>query len=220
MKQEIETSLKNYWEKIWGKFLKHPGLIAPSGKLVQLLLPYLPRHASILDLGCGEGRNTLYLGRIGYKVFGIDLSFIAVKLLYNNLFEEEVKGIALTGDARKLPFHDNAFHAILAHNLFDHLDSEGFWIGLKEAYRTLKSNGIILMTIDSLPPATSKDVQVIEDGSYFFVSGTRKGMLLRPFKDSDLERVSNEGWEVLKNEFTPRKSKILILKKTQPANLS
>lgn len=37
-------------------------------------LRYLPQHASILDLGCGSGRDTLAFKNFGYQVEAIDYS--------------------------------------------------------------------------------------------------------------------------------------------------
>ena len=35
-------------------------------------LRYLPEHASILDLGCGSGRDSLAFHQMGYQVEAID----------------------------------------------------------------------------------------------------------------------------------------------------
>jgi len=214
MNNETELHSRQYWDKLWGRFLKHHAMIAPSGKLVQLLLPHVERGAPVLDLGCGEGRNTIYLGRIGYRAIGLDLSRKAVRLLANNLFDEEVRGAAIVGDARSLPFPDNAFGGVLAHNLFDHLDPEGFTLAMTETRRVVVEGGILLMTLDPIPEGIpSKEVVSRDDGVRVFVSGPRKGMLLREMAADELPRWQAQGWSVLKDELTPRKSSLILLKK-------
>ncbi|AUX85973.1 SAM-dependent methyltransferase [Acinetobacter sp. ACNIH2] len=42
--------------------------------LYQSFLRYLPEHASILDLGCGSGRDTLAFKNLGHQVEAIDYS--------------------------------------------------------------------------------------------------------------------------------------------------
>ena len=211
---KTENSTLQFWDKTWGRFLKHQGMIAPSGKLIQLLLPYVERGGTVLDLGCGEGRNTIYLSRIGFRAVGLDLSFKGIKVLNNNLFEEEVKALTLAGDARKLPFKDGCFSGILAHNLFDHLDKEGFVSGMAEVYRILKKNGIILMTLDTFPDdVPSKQLLIRDDGAKIFISGPRKGLLIRSYHEDELQKLSEQGWEILKEELSPRKSKIILLRK-------
>lgn len=214
MNKDVELHSRQYWEKLWGRFLRHRAMIAPSGKLVQLLLPHVERGAPVLDLGCGEGRNTMYLGRIGYRAIGLDLSRKAVRLLANNLFAEEVRGAAIVGDARSLPFPDNAFGGVLAHNLFDHLDPDGWVSAMAETRRVVVDGGVLLMTLDPIPEGiTSKEAVVRDDGVRVFVSGPRKGMVMREVAPDELQRWQAQGWILLKDELTPRKSRLILLKK-------
>lgn len=211
---KTENECRTFWDKTWSKFLKHQGMIAPSGKLVQLMIPYLERKGFVLDIGCGEGRNTIYLTRIGYRTVGLDLSTKGIKVLSNNLFEEELKASPLVGDARQLPFSAGAFSGVLAHNLFDHLDKAGFTMTMEEVFRVLAPNGVLLMTLDPLPDNIPENQTVLkDDGSRVFISGPRKGLLLRPFNKDDLKDIQAHGWEILKDELSPRKSKILLLRK-------
>ena len=213
-----EATPRTFWDRTWGRFLKHQGMVAPSAKLVQLLVPLVPRNSVVVDLGCGEGRNTLYLNRIGFKGIGTDLSFKAVKILKNNLFEEEVKGFGLVSDANWLPFRNDSVNAIVAHHLFDHLPAEDFSKSLDEAYRVLCLGGVILMTMGSFSEVGTDSSRKNNDGAIVFTKGPQKGMLLRPYSDQDLEKISRSGWIVVKDELTPRKSKILILQKPSLAN--
>ena len=70
MNSQIESQARTYWDKTWNRFLKYHGMIAPSAKLVQHLFSHVPRHGVVLDLGCGEGRNSLYLSQVGYNIIG------------------------------------------------------------------------------------------------------------------------------------------------------
>lgn len=209
-----ESQARNYWDKTWSKFLKYQGMIAPSGKLIQLLIGLVERGGLVLDLGCGEGRNTIYMARVGFRVVGLDLSLKGVRVLANNLFEEEVRATSLVGDARGLPFMNSRFDAILAHNLFDHLDAVSARAGLQECYRVLRPGGHLLLTWDSIPQHLDhKHVVSCDDGSYVYVSGSHKGMLLRPWSEVELSQNLEQGWEIVKDEMTPRRSKVLLWRK-------
>ena len=214
MESKIEIQARNFWNKTWSRFLKYHGMIAPSAKLVQHLFNYVPRKGTILDLGCGEGRNSLYLSQVGYSIIGLDLSFKAVRVMNNNFFEESLKGHAINADARKLPFKTSSIDGILAHHLFDHLDKKGLEAAFNEVYRILKPEGVMLFTMDSFseslnePGAISKD-----DGSIVFLKGSQKGMLVRPFKPEELATLPAHGWKIIKDELTPSGSKIMLIKK-------
>ena len=212
--QTPETQAKSYWDKTWSKFLKYQGMIAPSGKLIQHLIGHVERGSQILDLGCGEGRNTIYLARVGFRTVGLDLSPKGVQVLANNLFEEEVRASAMVGDARRLPFSTGIFDAILAHNLFDHVSADCAREGLRECYRILKAGGYLLMTWDSLPQHLDRRHTVVcDDGSHAYISGSHKGMLLRPWSEEELAATLDQGWAVVKDEMTPRSSKVLLWRK-------
>lgn len=214
MNREAESTSRKYWDKTWSRFLKHQGMIAPSGKLIQLMLSSINRGDSILDLGCGEGRNTIYLSRIGFRAYGLDLSPKGVKVLSNNLFEEEVKAYGLAGDARATPFRSASFSGILAHNLFDHLDENGFEAAFKECFRLLNPRGVLLMTVDALPANLNEKLVVTkDDGSMVFIAGPHKGMLIRTFNETQFQQITANGWNTLKEELSPRKSRILLLQK-------
>ncbi|RJX26319.1 MAG: hypothetical protein C4537_02885 [Acholeplasma sp.] len=48
------------------------------------LIAHLKRQdkaASILDVGCGQSRDTLTLGRLGFKVLGTDVSSVVIEQL-------------------------------------------------------------------------------------------------------------------------------------------
>lgn len=214
MENQTEQQARNFWEKTWARFLKFHGMIAPSAKLVQHLFAHIPRNGIILDLGCGEGRNSLYLSQVGYNIVGVDLSFKAARVMKNNFFEESLKGLVLTGDARKLPFQSESVDGILGHHIFDHLDKKGLELALSEAFRVLKPEGVMLLTMDNFSDSKSDPCTVVkDDGSIVFIKGPNKGMLVRPYDQSELAQLSHVGWNCIKDELTPSKSKILLLKK-------
>ncbi len=214
MNLKTENSARGYWNRLWARFLKHHGMIAPSGKLIQQMIPFVPRNGLLLDLGCGEGRNTIYLSRIGFRAIGLDLSPQAIAVLSNNLFEEEVRAFSIVGDARALPFPDGCFDGILGHHIFDHLDADGFRVSLDEARRVLKPGGILLCTMDTFQKGMS-DPQAVhcDDGTLVFTGGSKKGMVARPYNETELQALPAGGWEIRKNELTPQRSKIMLLSK-------
>lgn len=217
MENQIENQARSYWDKTWNRFLKFHGMIAPSAKLVQHLFSYVPRNGIILDLGCGEGRNSLYLSQVGYNIVGLDLSYKAARVMRNNFFEEELKGLVITGDARNLPFASDSVDGILAHHLFDHLDRKSFSLAFDEAFRVLKGNGVMLLTMDSFSELTGDNSSVVrDDNSIVFIKGSRKGMLVRPYQEDELTVLEEKGWQIIKNEVTPKRSKILLVRKCLP----
>jgi hypothetical protein len=57
-----------------------------------------------------------------------------------------------------------------------------------------------------------------DDGSKVYIKGPNKGMLIRPFQESELTKFTERGWHLLKDELTPSQSKIILIKKIGQTN--
>lgn len=115
-----------------------PGLYA--GEEVVLSRHFPPPPAKLLDLGCGAGRTTAALEKMGYDVDAIDLSADLVDEARRRVTRTRVEQM----DARQLTFADAAFDAVLfSFNGLDclHPESERQRV-LAEVYRVLRPGGV------------------------------------------------------------------------------
>lgn len=66
----------------------------PYPKLVKFFSEYEPK-GKVLDLGCGQGRDSLCISRCGYDVIGIDISKVGIDQMNAIALEEDLslKGI-------------------------------------------------------------------------------------------------------------------------------
>ncbi|MFX1391988.1 MAG: class I SAM-dependent methyltransferase [Promethearchaeota archaeon] len=102
------------------------------------------KNSKILDIGCGAGRISYNLNKMGYDVIGIDISepmiYLAKKLYPNLKFE--------IGDTCDLRFAANYFNYVIFS--FNGLDAiypkEKRISALKEINRVLKKGGIFLFS--------------------------------------------------------------------------
>jgi 2-polyprenyl-6-hydroxyphenyl methylase/3-demethylubiquinone-9 3-methyltransferase len=91
------------------------------------------RGRRVLDLGCGKGRFASKLRDQGASVVGLDLS---AAMLAGATGIDRVRG-----SARRLPFADGAFDAVVAVEVFEHLpDLDAV---LAEARRVLRPSGVL-----------------------------------------------------------------------------
>jgi len=103
---------------------------------------YKIEDRTILDLGCGTGRNANYLAERGNNVIGIEISKTAL-----NLAKERAKEIGVSVDYRigdigeKYDIEDNSIDIVLDITSSNSLDEKGRDIYLNEVNRVIKKNG-------------------------------------------------------------------------------
>lgn len=129
--------------------------------------------SSILDVGCGTGRTTIPLKKMGYRALGIDLvpEMIesAKKIVENKKMDINYE----VGDAARLRYKDNYFdNVIFSTNGFGQIPSEEKrQNAIKEIYRVLKPGGYFVLVAH---------VRVSGDFGWFWIKSFFKFFILKP----------------------------------------
>lgn len=121
--------------------------------LDQLLKGRLLPGMSLLDAGCGSGRNLVYFLRHGYEAFGVDESPRAVeqvRLLAAELAPEVSPESFQVSDLAEIPFPADRFDAVLCSAVLHFSRDEGhFDRMLAEMWRVLKPGGLFFARLAS-----------------------------------------------------------------------
>jgi SAM-dependent methyltransferase len=157
----------------------------------------------ILNLGCGQGRDTLFLSLNNFSVYAADSSSIAIDGL-RKLGEKNNQSIdAKCVDARQgLPYEDSCFDAIYSHMFFNmkFTDKELDFL-FRESYRVLKTSGLLYLSVRSDNDKLFKTGNKIdEDGIHeisgfqirFFGIGQIKSLVSIYFKIDDMMQDDEE----------------------------
>ena len=152
---------------------------------------------SLLDLGCGMGRHSIFFDSKGFRVTAIDLSEYGV----NNLREWQKRNgtdfRAVVGDMNKLPFADNAFDCIYSYHVVSHTDSEGIKQIMNEIRRVLKPGGEIYFDLCSKRAWQFTECigERIDDSTIRFVGGPEDG-IPHYFADEESVRELLSGFRI------------------------
>jgi SAM-dependent methyltransferase len=123
-----------------------------------------PLHeASVLDVGCGAGRNAVPLAHLGCTVYGTDLSLPMLEAAAARASAEDVtEGVHLAMAAMdRLPFEDAAFDVVIAHGIWNLARSgDEFRAAVAEAARVARAGaGLFVFAFSrSTLPADAKPV--------------------------------------------------------------
>jgi SAM-dependent methyltransferase len=109
----------------------------------------------LLDLGCGAGRHAFEAYRRGARVVAFDYSASELKDVAGLLAamyeageagtEPGALGVAVNGDATRLPFADASFDRVIAAEVLEHIPADD--VALSELARVLKPGGTIAVTV-------------------------------------------------------------------------
>ncbi len=108
----------------------------------------------IIDVGCGKGRNAIYLAQQGLKVYAFDYISYAVDCAKERALQKNVSDLiqfSVASMDKKWKFPDNFFDfALDCYSSIDIESKEGRLIYKKELLRTLRPGGSALICVVSI----------------------------------------------------------------------
>lgn|SRR5262249_21281017 len=140
------------------------------------------RGKDVLELGCGDGENTILLVNRGAKVCGVDISDARIARARRRM---EVNGFVegfefFTGSAQELPFPDRSFDVIFGIATLYNFDLE---LASREIWRVLRPGG---HAVFKEPVRNSRFLRFIRRLIPYYPPGV--STLKRPLTDQELER--------------------------------
>jgi len=140
------------WDKIYkkeGKKYRYYNIFKPYEDISKILTIFKKQKVKrILDLGCGAGRNLVYLLEKGFDVYGIDCAPEGLKIIKKRLQKEKRKCSLKLGNVfNKLPYENNFFDAVISVQVLQHGKVNEIKGEIKEIERVLKPEGLIFITL-------------------------------------------------------------------------
>ena len=128
-------------------------------------------HATVIDVGCGDGWLSRFLAGKGAHVTGVEVSpkHLARARAVQPVADEHY----MQGLAEELPVRSRSADIVIYYNSLHHVDAMGLPWALKEASRVLKPGGVLYIS------------EPMAEGAYF--------ELMKPAHDeTDARRQANE----------------------------
>ena len=152
--------------------------------VVQLAKELLEARArKVLDFGCGTGRHTLYLARLGFDVYGFDWSEAAITICKQQLAEQGLSANLTIWDMNdtRLPYNDDFFDAVVAVRVLHHTFVQSIGRIASEIARITRSGGYLYVEVPTYEEAIQQKLEGIrsdepEPGTFIPLEGEEVGV--------------------------------------------
>lgn len=134
------------WEKEYAKGTPHWAKDKEPSEFAKEFAVELEKKEAktVLEIGSGNGRDSIFFAKKGFKVSAVDVSPSAVELAKSNMEKTKVDVNIQEANAESLPFSNSEFDGVFSLSV---LHSTNLRSTLPEVYRVLKSKGYAFIYI-------------------------------------------------------------------------
>lgn len=153
-----DTKTLDYYQINCREYFDRTAYIDPR-PILSPLISLLPQRAKILDIGCGSGRDLLWLKKHGFSPTGFELCSCLAELA------RDFSGCSvLEGDFSTYSFERSCYDAVILVGSLVHVPHEEMLSTMKKIIITLKHRGLLLISLKE-GNGTSKN----SDGRTFYL---------------------------------------------------
>jgi tellurite methyltransferase len=167
----------------------------------QLLKNRLSNGMSILDAGCGGGRNLIYFLRNGYEVYGVDQNRAAisqVRRIASTLNPSLPQENFVVSSVEEMAFSSESFDAVISSAVLHFArDERHFRAMLREMWRVLKPGGLFFARLAS-SIGIEKLIEQIEGRRFLLPDGTERFLVDEEMLASATNELGAEWLDPLK----------------------
>ena len=129
----------NYDKKYKENFPIYPAKLDCALKRYLNLIP----GKEVLDLGIGQGRNSIPLVKLGFHVTGVDYSTKCLEICKNNCPELNL----IQSDIRTFPIEKNKYDLISSRYVLHFFHKDDTYQIIKNIKENLKTNGLVYIHV-------------------------------------------------------------------------
>ncbi|MBN2015660.1 class I SAM-dependent methyltransferase [Candidatus Dojkabacteria bacterium] len=136
-------AILDYWEQQFSTSYKIGKISSENQKILKTLVKNVSK-GKMLDNGCGEGRIKQFFEKLGWEVYGSDISSNAIKKA------SEITPVNLVcAPCENLPFRDKFFDAQISWRVLHSIPKPKRKKAVKEMARVLKKNSLLFCSVQT-----------------------------------------------------------------------
>lgn len=169
----------------WNDFYKNKFTVSEPTAFAQTILPYLEPGKKLIDIGCGNGRDSLFFYQNGLNVLGIDVSDVAIAQLQKRAHHG---GLAfLCGDFTYLPTEAEAYDYCYSRFTLHAISKEQSELLLAHVKCILKDGGVFWIEARSVNDELYGQGALLGENEFFY-DGHYRRFIDKDALKKDLER--------------------------------
>lgn len=129
-------------------------------------LEYIKQKDVVLDLGSGNGQNSIKAAKIAKKVIGVEYNKSLIKIANNTASNLKIKNISFEEGnlEEELKYKTNSFDVVIFLDVLEHLSNRD--LILKEIKRILKAKGKLILGVPNSQTSWKKTLREVGLNSF------------------------------------------------------
>lgn len=157
------------WEMAWNEIYEEQGIV--QNQVLEPVKAFVDKVQQkglikILDLGCGTGRNAIYMANRGLQVMATDISCKGLEITEKRARQLGLSIETAQHDIRCIPFQDGSFDAVLCSWVSGHGTLNDIKQQAAEMLRVTKQEGMIFVDYPSVEDANYGVGREIEKNTF------------------------------------------------------
>ncbi len=154
---------KPFWEEAYK--VKNSNVFGKPSEEIIYLSNTLSKEIKVLDMGCGEGRNALFLAEKGFSVDAFDISESGIEKLKSISKNKKIKINAWVQDISTYEFKQN-YDFIISHGVLHLLNRKEWERSIKEMKQHTNNNGVNVVVVFTNKIAPTPDLAEFMKGLF------------------------------------------------------
>lgn len=180
--------MKSYWKNAH-QYYSTKDWVNQTTIFAKFAGKYFPKRGRLLDLGAGQGQDSRYFARLGYRVISTDITKYALERSQAKAEQEKLEMTFMKLDILdKMPFEDNSVDIVYSHLALHYFSDKETKNIFQEIYRVLKPQGIIASLFNTVEDPETADTNYIKVEKDYYKSP--EGILKRYFSVEYLEKIT------------------------------